>query len=205
MISARRAIVIGAIGVVAGLLGSGVAAADVAVDNSLNWNGNFPIIGNLDPILTETTTSLPSPVTVGTVSPAFSVSVKVDAPPLATTGLDDVSAATVQGTADVTATATDSTGKTYPIDVPLTIPSTPTPAAGSDLVFTATGTGQIPAIANAGAVTIAVTAASTTLDPKDANGNDTVLGTFTVTLALDSTGPTANPTNNTTLGTIQAS
>lgn len=201
---ARRGLVLAAAGVVAGMLGSGIAAADVPVDNFLNWNGNFPIIGNLDPITTETVTTLPSPVTVGQASAPFAVTVHVTAPPLATTGLEEIGAASVQGTADVTVSGTDAAGKTVTQDVQLTIPSTPTPPDGSPLTFAATGTATIPAIADAGNVTISVVSASTTLDPKDSSGNDTVLGTFDVPLTLDSSGPSQNPTNNTTLGTIVA-
>jgi hypothetical protein len=200
---ARRVLVIGAAALTAGLLGAGMASASVSVNQQLNWNGTFPIIGNLDPILTTTTTTLPSPVTHGVQSASFPVSVAVDAPPLATTGLEDVGAATLQGTAAVTVTATDSAGKQYTEQINLTIPSTPTPADGSDLTFTATGTATIPAITNTGSLAVSVSGASTTLDPKDANGNDTVLGTFTVALSLDATGPSSNPTNNTALGTIQ--
>ncbi len=201
---ARRGLILAAAGVVAGMLGSGIAAADVPVDNFLNWNGNFPIIGNLDPITTETVTTLPSPVTVGQASAPFSVTVNVTAPPLATTGLEEIGAATVQGSADVQVSGTDSAGKTVTQDVSLTIPSTPTPADGQPLTFTATGTTTIPGVTTAGNVTISVVSASTTLDPKDANGNDTVLGTFNVPLTLDASGPSQNPTNNTTLGTIVA-
>jgi hypothetical protein len=186
------------------MLGSGIAAADVPVDNFLAWNGNFPIIGNLDPITTETVTTLPSPVTVGQASAPFSVTVNVTAPALATTGLEEIGAASLQGTADVTVSGTDAAGNTVTQDVQLTIPSTPTPADGSPLTFSATGTTTIPAVADAGNVTISVTSASTTLDPKDASGNDTVLGTFNVPLTLDSAGPSQNPTNNTALGTIVA-
>ncbi len=201
---ARRGLILAAAGVVAGMLGSGMAAADVPVDNFLNWNGDFPIIGNLDPITTETVTTLPSPVTVGQASAPFAVTVNVTAPPLATTGLEEVGAASLQGTADVTVSGTDAAGNTVTQDVQLTIPSTPTPPDGSPLTFTATGTSTIPAIADAGTATISVVSASTTLDPKDASGNDTVLGTFNVPLTLDSSGPSQNPTNTTTLGTIVA-
>lgn len=198
----RRVLVPFAALAVALLFGSGVASADVSVDQQLYWNGNFPIIGNLDPILTTTTTTLPSPVSHGVPSATFPVSVAVDAPSLATTGLEAVGAATVEGTAAVVVSGTDSAGQTYAETINLTIPPTPTPADGADLTFTATGTADIPAIANTGTGVINVTAASTTLDPKDANGNDTALGTFTVQLNLDSTGPASNPTNNTTLGDI---
>ena len=201
---ARRGMILAVAGTVAGLLGSGIAAADVPVDNFLNWSGVFPIIGKLDPITTETVTSLPSPVTVGQQSANFPVSVKVTAPALAGTGLRDVQAATLQGTASVTVSGTDSAGQTYSEVVSLTIPSTATPAAGQPLTFTATGTAFIPAIAHAGSGSISVSAASTKLDPKKADGSDTVLKTFTVNLTKDATGPSQNPTNNPTLGTIVA-
>jgi hypothetical protein len=197
--------VIGVVAAVAGLLGTGIAAADVGVDQFLNWSGNFPIIGTLDPITTETTATIPSPVTVGQASATFAVSVKIDAPPLATTGLETVGAASTSGTADVTVQSTDSAGLTTTENVHLTIPPTPTPPNGSDFVVTATGTANVPAIATAGNVTLTVLSpASTTLTPVDANGNPTALGTFTVTLTQDATGPTQNPTNNPTLGTIVA-
>lgn len=204
-IVASRALVIGAAAAVAGLLGTGIASASVAVDQSLNWSGNFPIIGTLDPINTVTTATIPSPVTVGVQSADFPVTVVIDAPPLATQGLDIVGAATVGGSADVTVEATDSANVTTDEVIPLTIASTPTPAAGSDLVLTATGTGHVPAIANAGNVSLTVLSpASTTLTPLDANGNPTALGTFTVSLTQDATGPAANPTNDPSLGTIVA-
>ncbi|HEX3591437.1 MAG TPA: DUF6801 domain-containing protein [Pseudonocardiaceae bacterium] len=195
----------GVVGAVAALLGTGIASAAVPVDQFLNWNGNFPIIGNLDPITTETVTSLPSPVTVGTASANFPVSVKIDAPPLATTGLETVGAASTSGSAQVTVRCTDSAGATTTETINLTIPATATPPNGSDFVVTATGSANIPPIANAGNVTCTVlTPASTTLSPVDANGNPTILGTFTVTLNQDATGPSQNPTNNPTLGTIVA-
>jgi hypothetical protein len=201
---ARRGLVLAAATAVVGILGSGIAAADVPVNNYLNWNGVFPIIGKLDPITTQTVATLPSPVTVGVQSANFPVSVTVTAPALAGTGLRDVQAATLLGTASVTVSGTDSAGQVYTETVPLTIPSTPTPAAGQPLTFTATGFAFIPAIAHAGSGTLSVTGASTTLDPKKADGTDTVLKTFTVKLNLDATGPSQNPTNNPTLGTIVA-
>jgi hypothetical protein len=198
-----RSLIVGAAVAVAGLLGAGIASASVPVDNFLNWSGNFPIIGNLSPITTETVTTLPSPVTHGVQSANFPVSVKVTAPALAGQGLSIVGAATVQGTASVGVSLTVGS-TTYPETVSLTIPSTPTPASGQPLVFTATGSAFIPAAA-AGSGVVKVTSASTTLTPKTASGGTTVLGTFTVTLSLNSTGPSQNPTNNTTLGTIVVS
>lgn len=65
---------------------------------------------------------------------------------------------------------TDSAGTVASQPITLTIPSTKTPPDGSPLTFTATGSTTIPAIAHTGNATIKVTAASTTLDPKDANG-----------------------------------
>jgi len=204
-IVARRGLVIGVAGVVASLLGAGIASADVGVNQFLSWSGNFPIIGTLDPIVTDTVATLPSPVTVGQASATFPVAVTIDAPPLATTGLETVGAASTSGTADVTVQSTDSAGLTTTEDIQLTIPPTATPADGSDFVVTATGTANIPAIATAGNVKLTVLSpASTTLTPVDANGNPTILGTFTVTLTQDATGPTQNPTNDPTLGTIVA-
>jgi hypothetical protein len=205
-IVASRALVIGAAGVAAGLLGTGIASANVAVNLANNWSGNFPIIGTLSPITTTTTTSLPSPVTHGVASANFPVSVKIDAPPLATTGLETVGAATVSGSAAVTVQVKDSAGTTQNVAVTLAIPSTPTPAPGKDLVFTATGTTHVPAIAHTGNATATILSpASTTLTPLTSGGTPTVLGTFTVTLTANSTGPTSNPTNSRTLGTITVS
>ncbi len=143
-IVARRGLVIGVAGVVASLLGAGIASADVGVNQFLSWSGNFPIIGTLDPIVTDTVATIPSPVTVGQVSASFPVSVTIDAPPLATTGLETVGAASTSGTADVTVQSTDSAGLTTTEDVQLTIPPTATPADGSDFVVTATGTATVP-------------------------------------------------------------
>src|ERR1700730_5427197 len=79
-IVARRGLVIGVAGVVAGLLGAGIASAAAGVNQCLSWSGNFPIIGTLDPIVTDTVATLPSPVTVGQASSTFPVSVTIDAP-----------------------------------------------------------------------------------------------------------------------------
>ncbi|HEX3785634.1 MAG TPA: DUF6801 domain-containing protein [Pseudonocardiaceae bacterium] len=170
------------------------------MDKTLTWNGNFPIIGNLDPITTEIVTTLPSPIVAGTPGSAR-FTVDIDAPPLATTGLEDIGAATLQGTADIWVYVTDPNGTKAVIDAALTIPSTPTPADGQDLRFTATGTARFPGPFDTGTATVAVDPdqVSTTLDPKQADGSDTVLGTFTVPLGLDSTTPPQDPT----LGQVQ--
>ena len=190
----RRVAAITALGVISALLLSGTAFADVPVDKTLTWNGNFPIIGNLDPITTEIVTTLPSPLTSGSPgSTAFSV--HIDAPPLATTGLEEIGAATVQGTADAWIFVTDPNGTKYVVDAALTIPPTPTPADGQDLVFTASGTVRFPGAFDTGTATVAIDPdhVTTTLDPKQADGSDTVLGTFNVQLALDATNPPQDP------------
>ena len=202
-IVASRALMIGAAVAVAGVLGSGIASASVAVNQQLGWSGNFPIIGTLSPIVTTTTATLPSPVTHGVASASFPVTVKIDAPPLATTGLQTVGAANVSGTASVQVQVTDSAGVSQTETIALTIPTTATPASGQDLILNSTGTANIPAIANTGNATLKVLSpASTTLTPHTASGGTTVLGTFTVSLTLNSTGPASNPTNNPSLGTI---
>ncbi len=205
-IVASRALMIGAAGVVAGLLGSGIANASLAVNQQLNWSGNFPIIGTLSPITTTTTATVPSPVTHGVASANFAVAVKISAPTLAVTGLRTVGAANVSGTASVNVQVTDSAGVSQTENIALTIPSTPTPPAGQPLVLNSTGTAHVPAIAHTGNATLKVLSpASTTLTPHTSTGGVTALGTFTVTLTLNSTGPPANPTNNPSLGTIVVS
>jgi hypothetical protein len=196
----RRVATITALGVIGTLLCNGIASADVPVDKKLTWNGTFPIIGKLDPITTEIVTTLPSPVTAGTPgSAAFTVN--IDAPQLAGVGLRDIQAATVQGSADAWIYLTDPNGTKTVVDAQLTIPSTPTPAPGQDLKVTATGTVRFPGAFDTGTATVAIDPAhvTTTLDPKKADGSDTVLKTFTVTLNLDSTTPPQDPT----LGQVQ--
>lgn len=196
----RRVAAITALGVIATLMCNGIASADVPVDKKLTWNGTFPIIGRLDPITTEIVTTLPSPITAGTPGSA-SFTVNVDAPPLATTGLRDIQAATVQGTADAWIFLTDPNGTKTIVDAQLTVPSTPTPAAGQDLKFSATGTVRFPGPFDTGTALVAIDTdhVTTTLDPKKADGSDTVLKTFTVTLHIDSTTPPQDPT----LGQVQ--
>ncbi|AHH99750.1 hypothetical protein GCM10010174_16730 [Kutzneria viridogrisea] len=196
---ARRATAVATVGLVAGLLGAGIAAADTPVAKDLSFKGDFPVIGTLTPIKAHITTSLPSPVVVGKSSKLFPASVDIDAPPDATTGLNLIGAASVEGTAKLTALITDSAGKKYSAKIQLTIPKTPTPADGQDLKFTATGQAIIPVISNTGAAVASVdlTSVSTTLTPKDAKGEPTALGTFTVDLTPDPAG------QDPTLGTIQ--
>ena len=196
----RRVATITALGVIATLLCNGIASADVPVDKKLTWSGTFPIIGKLDPITTEIVTTLPSPIVAGTPGSA-TFTVNVDAPPLATTGLHDIQAATVQGSADAWIFLTDPNGTKTVVDAALTVPPTPTPAAGQDLTFTATGTLRFAGAFDTGTATVAIDPAhvTTTLDPKKADGSDTILKTFTVTLNLDSTTPPQDPT----LGQVQ--
>jgi hypothetical protein len=191
----RKAAAVTALGVITSLLCSGIAAADVPVDKNLTWNGIFPIIGKLDPITTEIVTTLPSPIVAGTPGSA-SFTVNIDAPPLAGTGLRDIQAATVQGSADAWIYLTDPNGTKTVVDAQLTIPSTPTPALGQDLKFAATGTVRFPGAFDTGTATVAIDPGhvTTTLDPKKADGSDTVLHTFVVTLNLDSTTPPQDPT-----------
>lgn len=196
---ARRGTAVVAIGLVTGLLGAGIASADTPVDKTFSFKGDFPVIGTLTPIKAHFAGNLPSPVTVGKTSKLFPISVDIDAPPDAGTGMNLIGAATVEGTATFVAVLTDSAGKKYTSKVQLTIPKSPTPPDGQDLKFTATGLAIIPVITNTGAAVVAIdlNSASTTLEPKDDKGVDTALGTFTVPLTPD-------PANqDPTLGTIQ--
>lgn len=193
-----------AAGAIAILLGPGTAAASESVSYT-NWNGIFPVLGRVDPINSASSASLPPTVQVGKQSASFPISVQVTAPAVVSTGLLDLGAATITGSAEVSVTATDSTGKTYSGDVLVSVPSAPVPSSGGDpLTATATGSAYIPAISNPGVVTIKTNLASVTLDPKKADGSDTVVGTFTTKVIPDATGPSQNPTNDTTLGTVIA-
>jgi hypothetical protein len=196
----RRVVAATAVGVVTSLLCSGIAAADVPVDKTLTWNGVFPIIGKLDPITTEIVTTLPSPIVAGTPGSA-SFTVDITAPPLAGNGLRAVAATTLQGSADAWIYLTDPNGTKTVVDAQLTIPSTPTPAAGQPLAVAATGTVRFPGAFDTGTATVAIDTdhVTTTLDPKKADGSDTVLKTFTVKLTLDATTPPQDPT----LGQVQ--
>ncbi|MBA8924926.1 hypothetical protein BC739_002125 [Kutzneria viridogrisea] len=184
---------------VTALLGAGIASADVPVDKTLTWKGDFPVIGTLSPISTQMLASLPSPVTVGQPGGTVPVTLNVDAPADATNGLELVGAASVEGTVKATVVVTDSAGTTVNVPILLTIPKTATPASGEHLKFTATGNASFPSPQHAGTATVVLdgASASTTLEPKDSSGNDTALGTFTVNLSLDPAG------QDTSLGTVQ--
>ena len=130
---ARRAAVLGSVGVVVTLLGTGVAAADVSVDKTFTWSANWPNLGTVSPISTEVTGSMVSPVPLGTPENS-DVTVNIDAPPSVTQALIDAGAATVAGSGDAWITVTDPNGTKANIDVPLSGSAIPVPAAGSDQI-----------------------------------------------------------------------
>jgi hypothetical protein len=193
---ARRIAVLGSVGVIVTLLGSGVAAADVSVDKTFTWSANWPNIGMVSPISTEVLGSMVSPVPLGTPENS-NVTVDIDAPPSVTQALIDAGAATVAGSGDAWITVTDPNGTKANIDVPLSGPSVAVPAAGSDLTAQATGVAQFPGALDAGTASAVLDADHVfiTLTPTDSSGNP--LGTVTVQLTLDPAG------QDTTLANVQ--
>lgn len=193
---ARRIAVLGSVGAVAMLLGSGVAAADVSVDKTFTWSANWPGIGTVSPISTEVLGSMVSPVPLGTPENS-DVTVNIDAPPSVTKALIDAGAATVAGSGDAWITVTDPNGTKANIDVPLSGPSVAVPPAGSDLTAQATGVAQFPGTLDSGTASAVLDAGHVfiTFTPKDASGNP--LGTITVQLTLDPA------TQDTTLANVQ--
>jgi hypothetical protein len=201
--TARRSIFVGVAVSAAALLGIGYAVADVPVNLWLNWSGVYPVIGKVDPVTVGEAFTLPSPVTVGQRSADFPVTVHLTAPPLAGTAMRDVQAATIAGSAQITITGTDSAGVVYSEVITMTAAPTPAPALGAALDITATGTAYVPAIAHAGPITLNVEpTVPTTIHLAKADGSDTVLPTFAVTVRLDQTGPSQNPSNNPVVGTV---
>jgi hypothetical protein len=193
---ARRIAVPAAIGVIATLLCSGIASADVSVDKTFTWSANFPSIGTVSPVSTEVLGSMVSPVPLGTPENS-NVTVNIDAPPSVTQALINAGATTVAGSGDAWITVTDPNGTKANIDVPLSGPSVAVPAAGSDLTAQATGVAQFPGTFDSGTATATLDAdhVLVTLSPADANGKP--LGTITVQLSL------SPATQDTTLAQVQ--
>ena len=195
-IIARRAAVLTAVGAIAALLGSGIAAADVSVDKTFTWSADWPSIGTVTPISTEVLGSMVSPVPLGTPENS-NVTVDIDAPPSVTEALISAGATTVTGSGDAWITVTDPNGTKANIDVPLSGPTVAVPSAGSDLTAQATGVAQFPGTFDVGTATATLDANHVyiSLVPQDANGNN--LGTITVQLTLSPT------TQDTTLAQVQ--
>jgi hypothetical protein len=193
---ARRAAVVGALGVVVTLLGTGTAAADVSVDKTFTWSADWPSIGTVTPISTEVLGSMVSPVPLGTPENS-NVTVNIDAPPSVTQALINAGATTVAGSGDAWITVTDPNGTKANIDVPLSGPSVAVPAAGTDLTAQANGVAEFPGTLDAGTATAVLDADHVfiTLTPSDASGNQ--LGTVTVQLTLSPSS------QDTTLATVQ--
>jgi hypothetical protein len=179
--TAGRAIaILGATGIVAGTtlialaLASNTATAAPALV-TLNYTCTFPLIGE-QALSVTISGDLPDSAVVGVPTDPFTFSADVEVPEMATEGLALVGATTVSGTAAATATLTDG-DLNLPLQVPLTVPSTPVPSSGS---FTVHSTGTAPSItlSSVGDSSILVGDFSTTLTPLTADGQVTGLGTF---------------------------
>jgi hypothetical protein len=177
----RVVAVLGAASIVAGTtlvalaVASGQAtAADATL--TLNYSCTFPLIGN-QALSVTIDADLPDSAVAGVATAPFTFTADVEVPPTATAGLTLVGATTVSGTATASSTLTNG-DVSQPLQVPLTVPSTPVPSTGS---FTVHSTGSAPAVTlpNVGDATITVGNFSTTLTPLTAAGQPTGLGTFT--------------------------
>ncbi|WP_243788018.1 DUF6801 domain-containing protein [Saccharopolyspora gloriosae] len=178
--------------VVAGMVlavGTAAAGASVAaaapVTKTLSYTCQFPLIGD-GQVSTDIAVTLPDSAAVGQPIEATDFSAAVSVPEETVNGFDVLGAATVEGTATVTAVVTDGAGAAQDVvlqDLP--VPSTPIPESGP-LVVTAAG--PVPAVTPdaAGDATVAVAETFTSkLTPKKADGSDTALGTFDLTCTVD--------------------
>ncbi|MCX2729591.1 hypothetical protein OOZ19_05025 [Saccharopolyspora sp. NFXS83] len=186
-LAARRGIAVVAgtvLAVGAAAAGAGVASA-APVTKTLSYTCAFPLIGN-GQVSTDIAVTLPDAAVVGQPIEATDFSAAVSVPEETVNGFDLLGAATVEGSATVTAVVTDGAGSAQDVVIQdLPVPSTPIPESGA-LVVTAAG--PVPAVTPdaAGDATIAVAETFTSkLTPKKADGSETALGTFDLTCTVD--------------------
>jgi hypothetical protein len=174
--------VMSAVAAIAGfalVAGAGTASADASLN--LTYTCSFPLIGN-QTVPVSITAAVPSSAVVNQPTPAFAVTATVTVPSNATAGLNLVGAKTVAGTATANATVTDGSSIAAPVN--LTVPTTNVPASGT---FNVVSSGNAPSetLTQTGTATITVGSFSTTLTPRNANGQPTGLGTFTSNCTLN--------------------
>ncbi|GAA3359911.1 DUF6801 domain-containing protein [Saccharopolyspora gregorii] len=193
--TARRGAALAAgVALAATAIGTGTAAAE-PVTTTLGYTCDFPLIGK-GPVSTDIAVTLPDSAVAGQPIEATDFSAAVTVPEDTVNGFDLVGAATVEGSATVTAVVTDGAGAAQDVVIrDLPVPSAPIPDSGP-LVVTAAG--PVPAVtpAAAGAATVSVADSFTaTLTPKKADGSGTLLGTFDLTCTVD-------PGQDLVLGTV---
>lgn len=220
MRSGRRIAAVVALGASATLVCGGIAAADVRTDSTVDWNAVFPIAAEVNPVVTETVATLPSPVAVGAGGVNVPITVTDTLPWQCSSMFWQVSenhdvqttnAIVIQGTETVTVTTTDSAGRQASQSAALTITPTlvalTTGSGWAPTTFAAQGTLALPPIPDAGPALVSLGAVSLTLDPIAPDGGATFFTEHPQLLAdiplrLDPTGPSQNPANSTSLGTV---
>ncbi|ANZ37228.1 hypothetical protein BBK82_15300 [Lentzea guizhouensis] len=150
-------------------------AADVTLD--ITYSCTFTLIGAQDQPSTVTATNMPDSATAGVPTAEGQTQVVSTVSESATSVLNWLGAATVEGTLSTTNTINNA-GTVSSATATLTIPKTNVAPSGT---FNVTGTGVFPSLtlANPGTTTINLGNASLTLTPRHADGSTTFLGTFT--------------------------
>lgn len=173
-----------AIGLGSALWGAGAASAG-PVTKTLSYTCEFPLVGP-GPVRVDIGLTLPDQAVVGQPATATDLTAAVSVPEETVNGFDLLGATTVEGSASVTSTVTDSAGTAQDIvigDMP--VPQTPIPESG-DLVVTATGEVPPVTVGVAGDATVAVSDSFTSkLTPRKADGSETELGTFDLVCTVD--------------------
>ena len=196
--------------------GGGMAAAAGSGGTALRYRCAMPLFPE-QPLTVRLTWNAPKSVAIGRKTPIVPFEAVATMGDAVTQGLDLIGAATVEGSATATGVVATPGGNTT-VSVPLTVPRTPVPAAGSitvvasgrtpELVFHQPGHATvtvgrefavrlIPKTADGGSTMVGQVDASCTLEP----GQDTVLTSFEITAPQTNPAPTpgrpAGPTATT--------
>ncbi|QWF82711.1 fibronectin type III domain-containing protein [Amycolatopsis sp. CA-230715] len=165
--------------VVMGLaIGSGTSAAAQG-ELTQNYSCTFPLIGPQNVAVTIKTTQ-PSTIATGKLTPAIEITAVSNAGKTATQGLRLVGAETIKGTAKATSVVTmPGTQGSQTVKVSSDVPNQPIPAVGNDLVVNATGSAPALRFDQPGTATLAVTDLELEMTPLRADGTPTELKTFT--------------------------
>ncbi|MFD9960824.1 fibronectin type III domain-containing protein [Amycolatopsis sp. NPDC058986] len=166
----------------------------------------FPLIGNQD-VSIDINAKLPDTIPVGQFTPKIDITAVSNAGKTATEGLRLVGAESIKGSALATSLVSSPQGH-LAVGVPTAIPQQPIPATGNDLVVNASGAAPALRFDQPGTATLSVHDLVLTMTPltasgaetglgtfvadcTPANGQNTVLQTFTITPAADTTPPSA--------------
>jgi hypothetical protein len=195
--------------------GGGMAASAGSDGTTLRYRCAMPVFPE-QPMTVRLTWNAPKSVAVGQKTPIVPFNAVATMGDVVTQGLDLIGAATVEGSATATGVVAAQEGNTA-VSVPLTVPRTAVPAAGSitvvasgrtpELVFHRPGHATVtvgrefavrlmPKTADGGSTVVGQVDASCTLEP----GQDTVLTSFEITAPPTSPAPTPGRSTATTRG-----